>query len=69
MLSDFGGSDTVNDRVETTREQQIHDAAENTNTCRKTVTDPVRQESDKSDSQAYDHDHDVGDAGVKCFDP
>lgn len=69
VLSYLGGSDTIDDWVEAAREQQVHGAEENPDGCRKTVSDPIRQESHENDGQADGDDHDVGDAGVKRFDP
>ena len=69
VLSDLFGSDAVDDRVETAQEQQVHGAEENPNSCRKIISDPIREESNKCNGQADGDDHDVGDAGVKCFDP
>merc|ERR1712035_75815 len=65
VLSNLSSSDAVDDRVETAREQQVHGAEENPNSCRKIISDPIREESDEYDGQADGDDHDVGDAGVE----
>ena len=68
LLSYFGGSDAVDDRVETARKEQVHGAEENPNGFRETVSDAIRQESCEYDGQTDTHDYNVGDAGMKRFD-
>lgn len=68
VLPDLGGPDAIDNWVETAREQQVHRAEENSNSCRKTVSDPIRQESNECYGQADCDDHHMGDAGVKSFD-
>lgn len=67
VLSDLGGPDAVDDRVEAAWEKQVHGAEENSTRGRKAVSDPIGQESSQSQNEADCDDHNVGDAGVKCF--
>lgn len=67
VLSNLSGPDAIDDWVEAAWEKQVHGAEENSTGCREAVFDPIWQESSQSQNEADCDDHDVGDAGVKCF--
>lgn len=69
MLSYFGGSDAVDDRVETAGNKQVHDAGEDSSGSWEIVSGSIRYRNCKHEGQTDDHDDDVSDAGVKSFAP